>query len=139
MPGRGGPGKNGRIAGSVRRGRRQIRVDGRTYQASNLAWLYVYGRWPVRGLDHKNTIADDDRISNLRLATKAQNMQNSKPRADGIGIKGVGQHQGRYRARITIDGAQLHLGMFTTAEEAHAAYRRAARKHFGAFSYKEQR
>jgi hypothetical protein len=134
MSGLAGNGKRRRVAGSVRKnGYREITVDGRCYQASNLAWLYVYGRWP-RMVDHKNRKPDDNRIANLRLATRRQNKANSKTRSDSAsGLKGAAQlPNGRWRARIMA----IHLGYFATAEEAHAAYRRAARKHFGEFAFK---
>lgn len=134
---------NGRkaVVGSLRKnGYREITIDRVKYQASNLAWLYVYGRWP-RMIDHKNRKPDDNRIANLRLATRRQNMQNKKMRRDNsAGFKGVStRSNGRSRAVITVNGKRIHLGYFSTAEEAHAAYRRAAWKHFGKYAYKEQR
>jgi len=132
--------KSGRIAGHVskRSGHRSIKLNGRPYQASNLAWLYVKGRWPTRIVDHENREAGDDRFVNLRLATKRQNMHNSKPRRDGTGLKGVGPQRGRFRSRITVNGVQLFLGNFATAAQASAAYRSAARKHFRTYAAKEQ-
>ena len=37
----------------------------------------------------------------------------------------------KYRAQIRINGKQKHLGDFPTEAEAHAAYMKAARKHYG--------
>jgi hypothetical protein len=39
-----------------------------------------------------------------------------------------------YQARITKDKKYIHLGCFATAEEAHAAYVKAARELFGEWS-----
>jgi hypothetical protein len=87
-------------------------------------------------LDHKNGKRHDNRISNLRLATRAQNTQNSVARFNsGSGLKGVSFHktQKQWRARIRLDGKLVLLGWFDTPQAAHAAYCVAAMKHFGEF------
>lgn len=38
----------------VAQGYRKIKLDGKKYFEHRLAWLYVLGRWPAKGLDHKN-------------------------------------------------------------------------------------
>lgn len=69
----------GSVAGCVEsRGYRRIRVVGRRYRASHLAWLYVHGEWPPDQLDHKDNIRDHDWIDNLRPATNAQNGANAR-------------------------------------------------------------
>src|SRR5579863_1170438 len=70
---------NGTIAGSPRLGYRRIKIAGRLYPASHLAWLYVNGVWPEAEIDHINGDNADDRISNLRPATQLQNTRNRKP------------------------------------------------------------
>jgi hypothetical protein len=44
---------------------------------------------------------------------------------------------GRFRAHITIDNKKVSLGSYDTEEEAHAAYKAAAEKEFGAFARAE--
>lgn len=62
----------GDVAGRLNRnGHRYIGILGQTHVASRLAWLYVYGEWPNKRLEHVNNIADDDRIDNLRLLARA--------------------------------------------------------------------
>ena len=67
--------QSGTVAGMIYAGYRRIRVDGQMYQAHRLAWFYIHGHWPVNLIDHKNTIRDDNRLSNLREATRAENVQ----------------------------------------------------------------
>lgn len=102
-----------------------------------MAWLYVYGEWPDFEIDHINGDAHDNRICNLRRATHQQNMANSKVRAhNASGLKGVQRHtlSRKWRARIQVSGRTIHIGLFDTKEEAHEAYMRAARFHFGEFA-----
>ncbi len=41
---------------------------------------------------------------------------------------------GKYLSAIGVNGKTIHLGTFKTAEEANAAYGRAAVKYFGEFA-----
>lgn len=118
---------SGTVAGTTRRdGYVAISVDGALYLAHRLAWLYCYGALPVRSLDHKNRVRDDNRISNLREVTPQQNLENTTRanRRNKTGLRGVtfDPRDGRYYARIFSDGVQHSLGGYSTAEEAHAAY-----------------
>lgn len=79
-------------------------------------------------VDHKNTDSSDDRIDNLRKATRSQNGMNSNVQSGhSLGVKGVRFYQGKYRARITLNGILMHLGSFLTIEEAKFAYDEAAK------------
>jgi hypothetical protein len=123
--------KIGDVAGCARQdGYRLIRVDGRLYLASRLAWLYMHDCWPKNEIDHKNTIRGDDRLQNLRDVTHAENKQNSRRahRDNKTGLLGVMTSQGKFRAQIRLDGKARHLGTFETPEAAHAAYLVAKRK-----------
>src|SRR6516164_9069354 len=60
----------GTIAGTRNgRGYRQIRIDGRPYSASRLAWLYMTGKWPNSENSYINGKPSDTRWANLRKAT----------------------------------------------------------------------
>jgi len=131
----------GREAGCPvgRYGHLRICIDGRNYYAHRLAWLYHYGKWPKGKLDHKNNNPKDNRIKNLRLATRAQNRINAKvPINNGSGLKGVTVHAkgkyGSYTARIGVKGKRLHLGLFYSKHDAHLAYMKAARKYYGRYA-----
>ena len=109
----------------------------RRYYAHRVIWALVHGKWPDRDIDHINGDRADNRLCNLREATNAENAYNMKtPAHNTSGYKGVGWHVAtqRWRAQITVDGAYKHLGMFDTAEEAHAAYVTAAEKNYGKFA-----
>lgn len=86
-------------------------------------------------IDHKDRNGLNNTRANLRIATQSQNSANSKVRSTNkLGVKGVYQQDGRYRANITVNGKRHDLGMFVTLEEARAAYMEAAKKYFGEFA-----
>ena len=109
-----------------------IGMFGKTFYAHRVAWAYVHGHWPIAEIDHINGNRTDNRIKNLRQATRSLNNQN-KYRAmsnSTHGVLGVHLHKGtnRWRARIAVDGKDYHLGLFDTPEKAHAAYVAAKRR-----------
>jgi hypothetical protein len=64
----------GAIAGAKNgRGYHQIRIGGRPYSASRLAWLYMTGKWPNSEISYINGKPSDTRWANLREATSSQN------------------------------------------------------------------
>lgn len=107
-----------------------IALDRRTYKAHRLAWLYMYGVWPELDLDHKNENKTDNRIANLREASKKNNTWNvSRPRKDNVSKwRGVSKHNSGFQAGITVDGKQKYLGLFKTPEAARDAYLSAKNK-----------
>lgn len=111
-----------------------IIIDDVAILAHRLAWFYTYGEWP-KEIDHINSDRSDNRLANLRKATKAQNAQNVAGfSTNRSGFKGVGLHNGRWRARIRANGRTHWLGHFPTKEDAYAAYCDAANRLHGEFA-----
>lgn len=130
--GRWGRIKAGSVAGSPNEdGYIRIGIDGGLYRAHRLAFLYMTGAWPTADVDHKFGIRSDNRWSEIRDATHAQNLQNRRsPQANSkSGLLGVSWHNGRPRAQIRVGGIPVHLGYFDTPELAHAAYLEAKARH----------
>lgn len=116
-----------------------IKFSNRRFAEHHLVWLYHKGEWARGWLDHRNGDRADNRIENLREASASQNTANSKllPHSTS-GFKGVSlRPNGRWQARITLNRQTIQLGMFDSAEEAHAAYAAAAHEHFGEFARTE--
>lgn len=98
-----------------------IHVSGITYYAHRLAWLYVYGEWPNKFIDHINGIRNDNRISNLRIVTSSVNCHNKKILPKGVTKKNDNLKK-PYYSRIRIDGKYKSLGYFENADDASKAY-----------------
>lgn len=111
-----------------------VGVDGGLYKRSRLAWLIEKGRWPADEVDHRDCDPANDRWRNLRAATRPQNMCNTRVRARS-GLKGayLTRDGRKFESSITVGTCRIYLGRFDTAEQAHAAWRRAAKKHHGKF------
>ncbi len=116
--------KVGSIAGSPHpKGYVRIQLKGKTYLAHRLAWFFIHSKWPDNDIDHINGLRNDNRIINLREATRSENMQNLLvPLHNVTGYSGVYINRKRYSSKITINGESKYLGSFDTAEEASATY-----------------
>jgi hypothetical protein len=127
--------KKGNIAGCFNYyGYIDIKIDGKTYKANRLVWIYVYGKWPKYQIDHIDNIRHHNWIKNLREATHSQNQQNqikAKTNNKSTGLLGsyLNKIDGTFRSQIRLNGKSNHLGVFETDQEAHTAYIDAKRKH----------
>lgn len=130
--------KLGDIAGFVDvDGYRRIKFQGKNELAHRLAWLYSYGEWPSKEIDHINHRRDDNSIANLRQASRHQNAQNAKSgKLSSHGFRGVSQNKrnGRWEAAICAFGKRYHIGTFASPEEAHVAYCEKANELHGEFA-----
>lgn len=119
-------------------GYHQIRVDGVIYYSHRLAWLYMFGYFPITDLDHINRIRSDNRIVNLREVTRAENNQNSgMSKNNSTGYPGISFHKatGKYQARIGILGKSKYLGVFEDIEDAVIAQVAAKTKYHPIFTF----
>lgn len=111
----------------------RIGIDGKRYYAHRLAWFYIHGEWPSDDIDHCFHNRADNRMSKLRNVSTSGNLQNQvNPHSDNkVGFLGVCFHKkaGKFMASIYVSGKQKYLGLFHTAELAHAAYIKAKRIH----------
>lgn len=128
----------GKQAGTVVTGGRSrvyLCVSGKLVRSSRAAWTLLNGPIPDgMEVDHINGDKRDDRASNLRLATHAQNLRNrAVHRNNRTGVKGVTRYRSGYLAMICVAGRRIYLGTFDTLESAARAYAAAAAVHFGEF------
>jgi hypothetical protein len=86
--------------------------------------------------DHINGQGLDNRRSNLRICTQAQNVHNrGKLRNNVSGFKGVCWHTGGFwTAQIYLNNRRHHLGSFDDPIDAAKAYNEAALRLHGEFA-----
>ncbi|MBU2859359.1 hypothetical protein HF290_02705 [Acidithiobacillus ferrooxidans] len=87
-------------------------------------------------VDHRDGNGLNNIRSNLRLATRLENGKNRRMQSNNAcGLKGVCQRKDndKWVATIRVEGRNLHLGTFSTADEAHAAYCAASASYHGEF------
>ena len=130
--------KKGEVAGKIYdNGYRYIAVAGVYFPAALLAWIWVHGVDPKGVVDHIDLDKLNDRISNLRPATRSQNRANRNPPAHNrSGFKGVfwNSQKMKWHARIMLDYKSRHLGFFDSIEDAARAYKEAALQTWGEFA-----
>ncbi len=129
--------KEVRKVGSYQHGRLRVGLFGQTYHAHRICWFLYYGVEPVFMIDHVNGDPSDNRIENLREATVYNNQHNKGRQKNNVsGFKGVcwNSDSRKWQAGIKVQRKSIHLGLFNTPEQAHAAYAEAARKYFGEFA-----
>lgn len=113
---------------------RNAKVDGKN--TIRLMHVELMGGPSPFKIDHKDGNGLNNSRKNIRFATHQQNMQNRVlDRRNRFGRKGVfwGEN-GKFRACIQHNGRTIHLGTYSTQEEAGAAYAGAAKALFKEFA-----
>jgi len=124
--------KIGDIAGTSIQGYTIIKINNKQYCAHRLVWLYVYGVWPKKQIDHENHIRSDNRMANLREATHQENGRNRSLNINSTsGVCGVcwGNRESKWLAQIKVNKRDIYLGYFADKFEAICARKSAERKH----------
>lgn len=112
---------------------RHVTVNGRQTTVS----LHRFLLPDIPQIDHVDGDALNNQRSNLRAATRSQNVSNR--RRSGFGrskFLGVNERRdtGRWRAQICVRYRNINIGTFGTEEEAARAYDQHALLHFGEFA-----
>ena len=115
----------GTIAGTSRPdGYTQVKIQGKFYMVHRVIWLLSFNVWPDGDIDHINGNRSDNRLNNLRLVTRKQNLENQKLQASNkSGFRGVSwsNQKKKWRVQINHHGKQYTIGLFNDLLEAAAA------------------
>jgi hypothetical protein len=116
---------SGKIAGNTitcnRKKYKEVCLNGKSYKAHRLAFLYMAGEFPEHVTDHINGKGLDNRWRNLRAVTTKENSKNLKLNSRNTsGFSGVTIHKGtgKWCARIMVDGENKNLGLFRELSDA---------------------
>lgn len=112
-----------------------IGINRRQYQAHRIIYLMHHDYLPPE-IDHINRKSGDNRIENLREATRSQNRRNSEYSTGKSKYKGV-HHAGtsnKWVCQIVVDSKKVNVGQYDTELEAAHAYNLAVTKHYGEFA-----
>lgn len=91
-------------------------VNGRIQRLTRFLFEEVL---PDEKIDHINGDTLDNRRSNLRICSHAENIRNQKRKVKGVSFS---KKLNIYRVRITVDNSTIALGTYPTEKEAIKVY-----------------
>lgn len=109
-----------------------VNIKCKFYYLHRLAWLYIYGSFPINEIDHVNGNGSDNRIVNLREVDSTNNNRNMKLFCTNkSGIVGVSWHKAlnKWSSQIHINYEKIHLGYFDNILDAAMARNKAEIKY----------
>ncbi len=133
-----GRGRNGGDeAGMItEKGYRRIRVDGQLHMAHRLVWAYHFDSVP-NYIDHADENKLNNKIENLRPATKVQNGYNiSRRKNNTSGVKGVywATREKKWVCELSINKRVLRVGRFDDLDLAELVVTEARNLYHGAYA-----
>lgn len=111
-------------------------VNSRIVYAHRAVFALTHGRWPNGDVDHIDRNRSNNKPSNLREATRDQNLKNVTSRGSTSQFLGVSWDKVRsmWTVRIRINGKPKSLGRFESEIEAAKAYDVAAISEYGEYA-----
>jgi hypothetical protein len=114
-----------------------VYAQNRSRKRSRLMHRLIMGAVNGQYVDHRDGNGLNNRRTNLRLCSHAQNLRNQRvQRNNTSGFKGVSfeNRRNRWVAYIYFEGKHIWLGYFHSPKHAALAYNAAARRCFGEFA-----
>ena len=99
----------------------QVKICGKQYLLSRLAFVYMTGEFPPYLVGHRDRVPLNNRWSNLRAATRSENNRNIGTAANKTSkFRGVSKRGDRWQVVVRIAGRLKYLGCYVNEEEAGA-------------------
>ena len=125
--------KAGDVAGSkTTYGYISVMINNKRAYVHRVVYLMHHGEF-FGDIDHINGIKSDNRIENLRSATRSQNLCNTKARGETKGVY-WNKRDKRWFAQICFQGKRKHIGSFISVDAARKAVSEARDKLHGEFA-----
>jgi hypothetical protein len=115
-----------------------LKIDGklRGFVYARVVWLLHYGQWPQHEVDHIDCDPQNDKIENLREATRFENCQNTRFGRTRKQFKGTYQDKrnGKWNCQVQAFGKVHGKYGFSTQQEAYEARQTLANELHGTFA-----
>ena len=133
-----GPNKvKGKIVGSISKtSKKKVRIYGKNQQIHRLIFMMFNGYMPIE-IDHIDNDTSNNKIENLRKATRVENQYNiKKPITNSSGFKNVSWNKQtqKWGVRIQFNKKPKHIGFFDDIELADLVAQEARNKYHGNFA-----
>lgn len=134
--------KKGEEAGSLtKEGYKTLSVNRTFIMAHRAIWILMTGSQPIGDIDHIDGCPSNNSWSNLRQASRSQNLCNTAIRKNksSSGVKGVHfcKNSNAWLARLRINGRMVYREAFKTLEEAAIAIKTNRERIHGEFARHE--
>lgn len=110
----------GSVAGSRSpKGYLLLKVGGKNYLGSRLAFLYMTGSWPTKLMDHIDRNPRNNAWSNLREVTRSENNRNKGTHMGKTSqFRGVSKRKDKWLVVIRVNGKPKYMGQYKCEQEA---------------------
>jgi hypothetical protein len=98
-----------------------FQINKKKMLAHRAIWFYVHGVWPPKEIDHINHVRNDNRLCNLRLASRLENSHNTQKHAKNMsGHKGVAWHNRnqKWQVQLQANHKTFYVGQFAQLTDA---------------------
>jgi hypothetical protein len=119
---------------------RWIKINRKLYPEHRLVWMYHYGIFPEKQLDHINRVKTDNHIENLREVTASQNCLNKASNKNTSSKKkNITFHKktNKWQVNIWLNKKLKHLGLYRHIDIAETIAKLARHKYHGEFACHE--